>query len=369
MTANLAANSGASLAASHADHHTNGSVVAIGKFEGVHRGHQQIIESLLKAAKRDGLTSVVLTFANNPLSVLQPEACPDPLMSPAQRKEALQARGVQEVFMIPFTVEFAEVSAERFITDYLVAELNAKHVIVGDDFRFGKGAEGTPELLRQAGLNHGFTVEVIAEVIAQVQDSHIGRISSTAIREAVQAGDVQLAAELLGHPHAVRGVVVHGEARGRELGVPTANVGPATTGPSNASPATTANTANTATKTPNDSMQSNNAREQATIEQATIEQPTLEGMIPADGVYAGWVKIDGGAPQMAAISVGVNPTFTPTSKSQVEAHILDFAGDLYGKNIEVLFTHRVRGMQAFASVDELISRMMQDIADVRDFLS
>ncbi|HUH53938.1 MAG TPA: bifunctional riboflavin kinase/FAD synthetase [Microbacteriaceae bacterium] len=298
------------------------SVVAIGKFEGVHRGHQKILQRLNSVAKKNSYKAIVLTFENNPLSVLKPEACPLPLMSPKQRQEALIDRGVQEVFMIPFTKDLASQTPEEFVQTYLVNKLHAKHVIVGDDFRFGSEASGDSKTLEAIGKEHNFTVEVIAEVT----DAEAGRVSSTLIREELAKGNVAFAAQLLGHLHSVRGVVVQGDASGRELGFPTANLGPKT------------------------------------------GAKTLEGMVPADGVYAGYALV-GENSYPAAISVGNNPTFTPTGQSRVEAYLLDFSGDLYGQTIEVLFADYIRPTLTFNSVEDLITQMHADVESCRVALS
>lgn len=302
---------------------TPGAVVAIGKFEGVHRGHQHILERLHASAIRVGTTqrparTVVFTFTNNPLSLLAPAACPKPVMSPRQRRETMEAFGIDEVDMVDFDERMANLSPEEFVRTYLVGRHRAKHVIVGSDFRFGKGAAGTPEVLRELGATYGFTVEVVADVV----DAEHGRVSSTLIREALDAGDVVRAARLLGRPHRVRGVVTHGDARGRDLGFPTANVGPA------------------------------------------AGEGRIEGLIPADGIYAGTVTV-AGTTYDAAISVGNNPTFTPDADSRVEAFIIDFDGDIYGEAIEVAFTERIRDMLPFESVDALIDEMRLDVERVR----
>lgn len=294
------------------------AVVAIGKFEGVHRGHQRIIGRLIDEARTRDAKAITFTFTNNPLSVLAPERCPKALMSPEQRAEILLAMGVDEVVMVDFDERFAEQSPEAFVRDELVGRTGAVHVIVGDDFRFGKNAQGTPQVLTQLGEQYGFSVEVIDEVA----DEDLGRISSSRIREALDEGDVELAARLLGVPHQVRGVVVEGDARGRELGFPTANLG---------------------------------AREGSA---------QIEGFVPADGVYAGIAYVRG-KQYTAAISVGNNPTFTPDADSRVEAFLLDMDDDLYGAEIVVEFTHRVRPMRSFDSVEALIETMQDDVERVR----
>lgn len=300
-----------------------GSVVAIGKFEGVHRGHQHILQRLREAATRIGTEdapaqTVVFTFTNNPLSYLAPDACPKPVMSPRQRSETMTSLGIDRIAMVDFDEHLANLSPEAFVRTHLVEAYGAKHVIVGEDFRFGAGAAGNPEVLTQLGEDYGFTVEVVDDVT----DADHGRVSSSLIREALDAGDVARAGTLLGRPHRLRGVVAHGDARGRDLGFPTANLGP---------------------------------RE---------GEERVEGFIPADGVYAGSVILRG-TTYDAAISVGNNPTFTPEADSRVEAFILDFSDDIYGETIEVVFTHRIRDMHPFDSVEALVTEMNRDVETVR----
>lgn len=302
--------------------YTGGTVVGIGKFEGVHRGHRVIVERLLAVARQHSATSVALTFTNNPLSLLAPEKCPKPVMSPAQRRETLIAAGIDDVLMIDFDEKLAALSPEDFVQLYLHDALNARHVIVGDDFRFGARAAGTSEVLRELGKLHGFTVEVIVEVA----DNELGRVSSSRVREALSHGEVRDAARLLGNHHVVRGTVVQGDARGRELGFPTANLGP------------------------------------------SLGDTEVEGFVPADGVYAG-LAVVAGQEHQTAISVGNNPTFTIDAQPRIEAYLLDFTGDLYGKTIELHFVEFIRGMEQFDSVDALIKHMHADVAKTREILN
>lgn len=295
-----------------------GAVVAIGKFEGVHLGHQTILDRLCAEADERDAIAVVYTFTENPLSLIAPERCPKPLMTPEHRATTLLSRGIDEVIMVDFTEEFASLSPEAFVKQELVDETRVQHVIVGGDFRFGENAVGTPETLAALGETYGFTVEVIEEVT----DAEHGRISSSQIREALDDGDVELAARLLGTPHQVRGVVVHGDARGRELGFPTANLGP---------------------------------REGSTH---------IDGFIPADGVYGGIAHV-GDEEYLAAISVGNNPTFTPEGESRVEAFLLDFTGDLYGEDIVIEFVHHVRPTLTFDGIEPLLEAMRDDVEQVR----
>ncbi|MFD5601004.1 bifunctional riboflavin kinase/FAD synthetase [Leucobacter sp. NPDC058333] len=293
-----------------------GSCIAIGKFDGLHLGHQAILERMRTTAEESGARSVAFTFANHPLSFLRPDACPRPLMSREQRIEAIAGLGLDACVMVEFNADFASIPAEDFVVDVLVGKLNAKHIIMGADFRFGHRGAGDGELLRALGAKHGF----VAEVLDWVEDDEEGQVSSSRIREALLAGDVEAAGRMTGRPVAVRGEVVHGDARGRELGFPTANLG-----------------------------------------------GHVEGLVPADGVYAGWAVLDG-VSHPAAISVGNNPTFTPNEVSRVEAFILDFADDLYGQTMEVRFAHHLRGMVRFDSLDALIVQMDADVVETRALL-
>lgn len=300
-----------------AEDFSQGSAVAVGKFDGVHLGHRAIISSMLREAEQHGLVSVVFTFRNNPLSYLNPSICPKPLSSAQQRIEQLEAAGVDVCVMVEFDQAFSEIPAESFIDDVLVKQLHAQHVTLGSDFRFGHRGAGDGALLREHGRSQGFAVEVVESIT----DDAKGVVSSSRIREALNDGDVALVAEMLGRPYAVRGTVVHGDARGRELGFPTANVG-----------------------------------------------GNVEGFVPADGVYAGAVIVDG-VERVAAISVGVNLTFDPEGEPRVEAFILDFEGDLYGKRIEVVFVQRIRPMLPFDSAEALVERMHEDVAETRRILA
>lgn len=293
-----------------------GSCIAIGKFDGLHLGHQSILELLRSVAREEGQQTVVFTFANNPLSYLNPERCPQPLMSREQRIEAFAAAGVDVCVMVEFDGDFAAIPATEFVEDILVGRLRARHIIMGSDFRFGHHGAGDGALLRELGARHGFT----AEVVELVEDAAHEQVSSSAARDAVLSGDVEAATRMLGRAPVVRGEVVHGDARGRKLGFPTANLG-----------------------------------------------GTVEGLVPADGVYAGWVTL-AGERRVSAISVGNNPTFTPHEQSRVEAFILDFSGDLYGQRIEVHFAHRLRGTVRFDSLDELLVQMHADVVETRRLL-
>lgn len=299
------------------------SVVAIGKFDGVHSGHRAVIGRAQALAAESGARVVAVTFDRNPLSLLRPEACPPPLVSLDQKLRLLGETGVDAVLVLRFDAALASLSPRAFVEHVLHASLGAVHVVVGDDFRFGAKGAGTADTLRELGGEHGFAVEVVGDVEGTGR-----RVSSTWVRELLAAGDVEIAARLLGRPHAVEGTIVHGLKRGRELGFPTANL-----------------------------------------------SSDAEGFIPADGVYAGWL-VDEGPGEVAstravtrypaAISVGTNPTFDDVQSRQVEAYVLDeTALDLYGHRVQVLFVQRIRGMVAFEGVDALIARMHDDVERTR----
>ncbi|MET0726658.1 MAG: bifunctional riboflavin kinase/FAD synthetase [Leifsonia sp.] len=293
------------------------SVVTIGKFDGVHAGHRAVIREMLTLAEREGLASVVITFDRNPLALLRPEACPEALLSVDQKLELLGGTGIDATLLMTFDERFAAQSPEEFVQRDLVDSLHARHVFVGSDFRFGARGAGTLDLLRDLGRDNGFEVHIIGDVRPDGQR----RVSSTWIRELLDAGDVSAAGKLLGHIPAVRGEVVHGAARGRELGFPTANL-----------------------------------------------SAESEGLIPSDGVYAGYL-VDAGVRYPAAISVGDNPTFEGVPQRQVEAYVIDEDIDLYGHVVSVEFCNRIRGMVAFTGIDALIEKIAADVERARELLA
>jgi riboflavin kinase/FMN adenylyltransferase len=292
------------------------SIVAVGKFDGVHIGHLEILRRLTEIADARGAASVVVTFDRHPESLFAPESAPDDISGMPHRLKLIEDAGVQSTLVLPFTRELASLSPHDFVEQVLVTALNASVVLVGHDFRFGAKAVGDVTALRQLGQTFGFDVIVIEDV----QDAHGNRASSSAIRELMAVGNVSASADLLGRLPSVQGIVVHGAARGRELGFPTANLS----------------------------------------QEAT-------GLVPADGVYAGWLTADG-VRYPAAISVGTNPTFHGQLHRTVEAYVIDEDLDLYDKNAVVEFAQRLRGMESFASIDALIVQMDQDVAQARDLL-
>jgi riboflavin kinase/FMN adenylyltransferase len=292
------------------------SAVTIGKFDGVHAGHRSVIARLRREAAAAGLVSTVLTFDRHPLALLKPDLCPGTLTSNDQKRAVLETTGIDALVMIEFTHAFSLEEPQEFVTDVLVGTLHAKLVFVGPDFRFGHRGLGTVEELERLGRLHGFEVRMI-EAVRPLGDRVI---SSTWIRDLLAEGRVAEAATLLERRSTVRGIVVPGERRGRELGYPTANL----------------------------------AR-------------SVEGYVPADGVYAAYATVDGRT-MPAAVSIGNNPTFVGVPDKQIEAHLLDEDLDLYGKMVEIAFVKYIRGMEKFASVGELVTQMTHDEANVRHLL-
>lgn len=294
------------------------SAVCIGKFDGVHAGHRAVIAGLKDLAAEHGLAAVVVTFDRHPLALLAPQACPEALVGTEQKLGLLAETGVDATVVLEFTKALAALPPEEFVETILVRALNTRFVLVGRDFRFGAGGAGDVELLERLGGRYGFDVRLIDDV----KPHHDRRVSSTWIRDLLRSGDVRTATDLLGHVPTVHGLVVHGAARGRALGFPTANLA-----------------------------------------------ADAEGFTPADGVYAGWLT-DGGTRYPAAISVGNNPTFEGIERRQVEAYVLDETGlDLYDHVVDVAFVERIRGMVAYSGIDPLIQQIRDDVERVRGILT
>lgn len=270
--------------------------VAIGTFDGVHLGHREVIRG----------SDTVLTFEPHPLAVLHPDALPKLLTNLAIKGDLIEGLGVEELVVIPFDQEFASRSAEEFVEDVLVARLGAERVSVGENFRFGSQAQGTPEFL--AGHDE-FETRVVAMVEADGES-----VSSTQIRGLIAAGEVDQAARFLGGPFLLEGEVVGGDRRGRELGMPTANI------------------------VPDDRL-----------------------VVPGHGVYAAWAH---GYP--AAVNVGVRPTFETGRGLLVESHLIGFEGDLYGQTMRVAFIERMRGERRFDSADALVEQMHRDVEQAQE---
>ncbi|MFD8968473.1 bifunctional riboflavin kinase/FAD synthetase [Streptomyces sp. NPDC059568] len=288
------------------------SVVTIGSYDGVHRGHQLIIGRAVERARELGVPSVVVTFDPHPSEVVRPGSHP-PLLAPHHRRAELMAElGVDALLILPFTVEFSRLSPGDFIVKVLVDKLHARAVIEGPNFRFGHKAAGNVAVLADLGATYDYEVEVIdLRVTGEAGGGE--PFSSTLTRRLVAEGDVAGAAEILGRPHRVEGVVVRGAQRGRELGYPTANV-----------------------------------------------ETLPHTAIPADGVYAGWLTADGER-MPAAISVGTNPQFEGTERT-VEAYAIDRVGlDLYGLHVTVDFLSYVRGQRKFESIEALLEAIADDV--------
>lgn len=297
------------------------SVVAIGKFDGVHAGHRAVIRRLKEISAVSGLRAVAVTFDRNPLAVLRPDRCPENVVTVDRKIELLSELELDATLLLTFDAELAARSAEDFVTSILVGALRVSTVLVGEDFRFGRGGAGTPALLRELGPVYGFTVEVVDDVFLDDSDR---RVSSTWIRELLMDGDVTTAARVLDRNVDVRGEVVHGLKRGRELGFPTANL-----------------------------------------------SASVDSFVPGDGVYAGWlVDHETGIRHRAAISVGTNPTFDDVLERQVEAHVIGETDlDLYGHDVTVEFVERLRGMVAFEGIEKLKSQMTADVTDAERVLA
>jgi riboflavin kinase / FMN adenylyltransferase len=295
-------------------------VVAIGNFDGVHRGHQALVSAIASLAQADGREATVLTFDPHPARFFAPQLAPPMLMSLERRLDLLTQAGADVVLVEPFTAEFAALSAMDFIETVLRNDLGADHVVVGWDFSFGAKRQGNPTILTSEGTRLGMQITVVPPVMVD------GLVcSSTKIREFVLEGRVEGAALLLGRPYETTGPVVHGQHRGRTLGIPTANIASET------------------------------------------------DLLPNPGVYAAWARaLDGGERLPAAVSIGNNPTFVDArgaAPTTVEAHLLDFDGDLYGKRMRLEYVGRVRDQRSFPSAGELVTEIKRDLQRVQEILA
>lgn len=284
--------------------------VALGTFDGVHLGHRRVIQTAIERARSLGVRSAVATFDPRPVSVIVPERAPDSLTSIERRLELLRETGVDDVLVIKFTPQLASRTPEQFADEVLVEQLGAAEIVVGQNFRFGHRRAGDVEVLRELGEKRGFGV-----TIAPLFELDGAPVSSSRIRELIRLKQVADAGRLLGRPPALEGEVVRGDGRGRELGVPTANV-----------------------------------------------DMTTGFVQPAEGVYAGDVVLVDGRTFRAAISVGTNPTFDGEREVRVEAHLLHFDEDLYGAKLRVDFRRYLRDQRRFDNLDDLIVQMREDIA-------
>ena len=286
------------------------SVTALGVFDGIHLAHARILREAVDRARALGLPAVVCTFDPHPAAVLQPDRAPVPIATLEENLERMADIGADAALIIPFTLEFSRVEADAFVEHVLVETLGVREVVVGFNHTFGRGARGTPSRLGELGRRYGFATHVLPPLEVKGQP-----VSSSAIREALREGDVELAGELLGHPYRLSGTVVRGAGRGRTLGFPTANLRP--------------------------------------------DRP----LILAAGVYAArvaWEESRG----KAVVNVGYRPTFNE-DEYWVETYIFDFSGDLYGKRFSVEFLSRIRAEMKFPSVDVLKRQVGDDMAEAR----
>ncbi|HEY0641380.1 MAG TPA: bifunctional riboflavin kinase/FAD synthetase [Pseudonocardiaceae bacterium] len=290
-------------------------VLTVGVFDGVHRGHQQLIGRAVAMAREHELPSVLLTFDPHPSEVVRPGSHPAQLTTLRRRADLVEDLGVDVFCVLPFTPEMSRMPADEFVHEVLVERLHVAAVVVGENFRFGNKAAGDVALLRRLGDRFGF----VAEGFGLVTTGDSLTYSSTYTRAAIDAGDVAAAADALGRPHRLEGIVVRGDQRGRELGFPTAN----------------------------------------------LSTPRYAA-VPADGVYACHF-VHRGERLPAAVSVGSNPTFSGKER-RVEAYVLDVEADYYGENVGLDFVERLRGMEKFDSLDELRARMAEDVVRTRELL-
>jgi riboflavin kinase/FMN adenylyltransferase len=287
------------------------SVVTIGVFDGVHRGHARLVNHAVRRAGELGVPSVLMTFDPHPSEVIRPGSHPAQLTSLRRRAELVEQFGVEVFFVLPFTVELSRVPADEFVHTVLVERLHVADVVVGDNFTFGHKAAGNIDLLRTLGRRFGFTAEGVG-LLSQGELT----FSSTYIRSCIDAGDVVAAATALGRPHRLEGIVIRGDQRGRSLGYPTANL-----------------------STPR------------------------HAAIPADGVYA-CRFVHRGRDLAAAVSIGTNPTFSGRER-RVEAFVLDLDEDFYGERVALDFVQRLRGMCRFDTPDPLVAQIDDDVAQTR----
>ena len=286
--------------------------LAIGNFDGLHLGHQALLSKLIQVAKTQHLISAVITFEPHPREFFTPESAPTRLCSLREKLEHFAAAGVERVYVCRFNQSFAKVTADEFMQNILLHALNTQAVLVGEDFRFGAKRAGSIQDFVQSGFN----LISLPQVDSPQGSNEATRVSSTRVRMALAAGNLQEASSLLGRPYSMSGKVVHGAKRGRELGYPTANV------------------------------------------HMRHERPALSG------VYA--VKLDG-LPSVA--NLGIRPTIVGVPKLLLEVHVLDFADDLYGQHVRVEFLHKIRDEMKFESLDALKTQIGKDVAVARSFFA
>jgi riboflavin kinase / FMN adenylyltransferase len=292
-----------------------GRVVSIGVFDGVHRGHQEIVRGCVGAARKAGAASAAVTFYPHPEAVVRRGPAPPMLTPPARKAELLESLGLEELVVVRFDKDFSQLTPEEFCGAVLSERLGARSVFVGENFRFGHGGVGTTTDLRRYGLSHGF--EVVAVGLTREGEEVI---SSTRIRELLKAGNVAEAARLLGRPHRIEGTVVSGFGRGRGLDAPTANL-----------------------------------------------TPLPEMALPRLGIYVTRSTVDASESYLSVTSVGTNPTFESDRKIRIETMLLDFSGTLYGSLLAVDFLERIRGQRAFPDAGALAAQIRHDVEVARAY--
>lgn len=287
-------------------------VLTIGNYDGIHIGHQKIIELVIERARRLSGTSMLMTFDPHPLSILKPDTYTRLITPLHMKKQLIEKTGIEVLFVVPFNEMFKRIAPEDFIKEVLVNTLGVKGVIVGYDFTFGKGGTGNVELLAQAGHEYGFYFEAVPAITTDGE-----KIGSNKIRKLIMSGEVAQAARFLGRPHMIDGVVVRGENRGKGMGFPTINL------------------------------------------------DTFAELVPKNGVYVTEVEVEG--KRMPSVTnIGFNPTFGG-KKFLMETHILNFSRDLYDREVIIYFHDRIRDEMKFKSIDELKERITKDVALAKEY--